>query len=169
MLLRAFAALRRTHEAAHLTIAGEGERLAALRALAAELRVTDRVSFLGAVRHDELTDLYRQADAFVLSSRFESQSMATLEAAACGRAIVGTAVGVLPDLGDAARTVPPGDAHALARVLASVLEDDAVRERMGQAALRVARERYSVESAVSRFRAVYDEVVKVSRAVQAAS
>lgn len=158
MLLRAFAALSPRAPEAHLSIAGDGPLRGTLQSLASELGVAARVSFLGAVCHDALPDLYRQADAFVLSSRFESEAMVVLEAAASGCPIVATRVGVVPELREGARTVAPGDDQGLATALAEVLADEPTRRGMGAAALRIARERFGLEPAVARFRSLYDEL-----------
>jgi glycosyltransferase involved in cell wall biosynthesis len=157
-LLRAFALLVRRMPSAHLSIAGDGPLRDRLSAQALELGIAERVSFLGAVPHDELPDLYRQADVFVLSSRFESQGMAVLEAAASGCPTVGTAVGVVPELEGGARVVAPANAEALAAALVEVLGDEETRRRMGGAALRIAREKFSLETTVAGFRALYDEL-----------
>src|SRR5690606_17827872 len=99
-------------------IAGEGPRLAALRAQAAALGLAERVSFLGAVDHGALPQFYAPASLFVQTSRHEAQGMALLEAAACGVPAVGTPVGVLPELGLAA-----ADEASLAASLLSLLDD----------------------------------------------
>jgi glycosyltransferase involved in cell wall biosynthesis len=159
-LLRAFALLGPRIEAkgAHLSIAGDGPLRDRLGAQAAALGISESVSFLGAVSHDALPDLYRQADVLVLSSRFESQGMVVLEAAASGCPTVGTAVGVVPELEDGARAVAPAEPEALARALGETLGNEEARRRMGSAALRVAREKFSLETAVAGFRALYDEL-----------
>ena len=159
-LLRAFALLLRRVPAAHLSIAGDGPLRGELQSLAAELGIAERVLFLGALPHEELPGLYRQADVFALSSRFESQAMVVLEAAASGCPTVGTAVGMVPELREGARSVPPADPEALASALADVLGDEEERRRMGAAALSIARERFSLEVTVAAFRALYDEVIR---------
>lgn len=121
MLLAAFARLVPTLPRARLHVVGDGPLRAELGARARGLGIGDRVRWHGAVPHHELPALYRAADLHLVSSRFESQGMAALEAAACGTATVGTAVGILPELGDAARTAPVGDAAALAAAVAAAL------------------------------------------------
>jgi len=81
-MLRAFALLARAYPGARLEIAGDGPRRASLASLAGELGVASRVRFLGAVPHHELPAVYARAELCVLSSRFESQGMVVLEAAA---------------------------------------------------------------------------------------
>lgn len=157
-LLSSFALVAARLPEARLSIAGEGPLRAGLEARAAALRITDRVSFLGAVPHGDLPELYRRADLFVLSSRFESQGMAVLEAAACGCPVVGTAVGILPQLQAQPRAVAPGDPAGLAAEILRLLEDDAERRRGAAAALRTVRGELDVEVTVARLRALYDEV-----------
>jgi rhamnosyl/mannosyltransferase len=84
--------------------------------------------------------------------------MVVLEAAASGCPIVGTRVGVVSELGEGARAVPPGDPQALAAALLGAIGDEEARQRMGGAAMRVARERFSLEACVGGFREVYEEV-----------
>jgi glycosyltransferase involved in cell wall biosynthesis len=98
------------------------------------------VRFRGFVPPEELAPLYRSAHLHVVSSRYESQGVAVLEAAAAGLPTVGTAVGLLPSLAPrAACCVAPGDAPGLARAICALLEDGARREAMGAAAQAFAR------------------------------
>lgn len=71
--------------------------LARLHALAARAGVTGRVRFLGAVPRADVPRLLRSSDALVDVPRWDSSGTAALEAMACGRAVVGTAVGALRD------------------------------------------------------------------------
>ena len=97
--------------------------------LAAQLGVGDRVSFLGQVPRNEMPARYRAARLLLVTSRHEGQSMVAVEAAASGIPVVGTRVGVLPDLGSGALTVPLGDEAALVTAAAMVLDDPARRPR----------------------------------------
>jgi mannosylfructose-phosphate synthase len=103
LLIRAFQeVLSREPEARlYLAIGGEkldereAELLREYRALAEELRVAQRVTFAGFVPDAELADLYRAADAFVLSSRYEPFGMTAIEAMACGTPTIVTTHGGL--------------------------------------------------------------------------
>jgi glycosyltransferase involved in cell wall biosynthesis len=99
-----------------------------------------RVRFHGPLPPDELVQFYRSSHLHVLSSRYESQGVVVLEAAAAGLPTVGTAVGLLPTLSpDAASCVPTGDPSALARSICALLTDETRRQAMGVAAQNFAR------------------------------
>ncbi len=124
---------------ARLTLVGEGNLEASLKRRVSELGMDGRVRFLGYVPHEELPSIYRSARLFVLPSFYEGMSNTVLEAMACGLPIVATAEGGKEELFDGnARTVPYGDPHALARVLAGLLRDDTTRQEMGQRSREIA-------------------------------
>lgn len=155
-LLRAVAWLKRRGLEATLDVAGTGPLEPDLRALSQDLGIAQSVRFRGEIRHDLLPCFYQRGDVFALSSRHEAQCVAALEAAACGLPIVGTAVGVVPELApDAALGVPVGDSVALADAIAEVMTDPARRRRMAEAARARAESAFSLERGVNRFRSIY--------------
>ena len=81
-----------------LIIAGEGPERSALERLAAELKVSDRVHFLGNVPHAELHRVYSAADALVLASSREGWPNVLLEAMACGTPVVATNIWGNPEV-----------------------------------------------------------------------
>jgi len=99
-----------------LDIVGDGPLRPDLERLASTLGLNERVRFHGDVDHARLAPVYQAASALVVSSRHEAQCMVALEAAACGVPVLGTRVGVLPELSPNA-TVAVGDAAALAQML----------------------------------------------------
>lgn len=76
------------HDIAYV-VAGQGDDLQRLEALAAELKIADRVRFLGALSRAELADVYRAADLFVMPSTGEGFGIAFLEAMASGTPALG--------------------------------------------------------------------------------
>ena len=88
-----------------------------LEASIAGTALAGRVRFAGQLPRDEMPARYRSATLLAVTSRHEGQSMVAVEAAASGLPVVGTRVGVLPDLGDGATTVPVGDEAGLADAL----------------------------------------------------
>jgi glycosyltransferase involved in cell wall biosynthesis len=99
-ILRAIARLRNNAPGAEfrLQIVGQGPLLPQLQELVACYELKGYVDFLGEVPHEELPQLYRNADCFVLGSWHEAQCMAALEAMACGLPWIGPSVGALVDV-----------------------------------------------------------------------
>lgn len=155
-LLRAFARVADAVPAAHLHIVGDGPLRDELEALSVALGVAGRTTFHGAVPHDRMPAYYRAADLCLLTSLHEAQGMVTLEAAACGRATLGTAVGLLPELAPWARSVPVGDAAALTSELIAVLRQPGATAALGEQALCDVRSRFTVEHAVATVMDLYD-------------
>jgi len=81
-----------------LLIAGEGPERARLERLAGEVNVSARVRFLGAVRHDELHEIYGAADALVLASSREGWPNVLLESMACGTPVVASDIWGNPEV-----------------------------------------------------------------------
>jgi glycosyltransferase involved in cell wall biosynthesis len=130
-VIRAFAKLRTP--GATLSIAGDGPESAALEKLAIELGVANRVRFLG--MRDDLEKILPEMDVFVHSSHVEAFGLTIAEAMACGRAVVASRVGGVSELvedGQSGLLIEPGDEVALAAAIDRLLEDDALRRRLGE-------------------------------------
>jgi len=157
-LLQAFRLVRNQVGDARLDIVGDGPLRPGLERLADELGLGDAVQFRGAVDHAALPAIYRTGSGFVLSSRHEAQGMVAIEAAACGIPVVGTRVGVIPELASAADAVAPvGAVEQLAAGLATTLEStDHRRER----ALELARREFGLATCAARFRDLYTHLVE---------
>lgn len=133
-----------------LVIAGgtrgpEPER-ARLQRLAAEAGVADRVQFLPQVPHTTVPALLRSADVVVTTPWYEPFGIVPVEAMACGRPVVGSAVGGLLDTIVPDRTgvlVPPRDPDALAHALRSLLERPEECERLGANGVRRVAQHYT--------------------------
>lgn len=155
MLLRGFSQLADQLPAAHLHLVGEGPLRHELLSLAEAQSASSHVTFHGAVPHHRLPDYYCAADLFVSTSRYESQGMVMLEAAASGRPLVGTAVGLLPELAPPAQAVPVGDSTALAEVILSLARDSERRAELGSSARDQVLARYSLARTIDSLMAAY--------------
>ena len=105
-------------------VAGDGDDRARLEARAAELAGGTAVRFLGYVPDEELPDLYRLADLFVMPSAEEGFGIVYLEAAACGLRVIGGAGGGSGDAVPDARVgelVDPADLAGLIEAVARLL------------------------------------------------
>jgi D-inositol-3-phosphate glycosyltransferase len=108
-----------------------------LQRLGADLGIAEHVRFTGQRQPETLRNYYGAGDVVVTTPWYEPFGLTPLEGMACGRPVVGSAVGGIPftvDDGVTGRLVPPRDPHALARCLEDLLLDAPGRERMGAAA-----------------------------------
>lgn len=156
LLLEMFALLRQRCPDLHLVLAGSGPLDGALRAQAARLGVLPWVTFTGFV--EAVHELLPALDLHVLMSRNEGFGIATIEAMACGVAVVATDVpGSADILGNSAAgvLVPADDLPAATEVVAGLLEDAARRAAMGHHGRREAVERYSHAVVGAQIRAFY--------------
>jgi glycosyltransferase involved in cell wall biosynthesis len=164
LLLRSFGRLAATRPELRLMVAGDGRLRPELERQAGLNGLAERVRFLGDVPRPELLDRYRSAAVLVVTSRHEGQSMVAVEAAACGLPIIGTRVGVLPDLGDGARLVPAADSD-LAEAIGDVIDDPVLRTKMSVAGRTVAVERFDLDRTAADLLAVY-EALAGSRSIR---
>jgi glycosyltransferase involved in cell wall biosynthesis len=145
-----------------LILAGDGPHRAALHERANRLGLGGRVQFLGSVPHYEIPHLNAISDAFVVpSTDHETFCIAACEAMGCGRPVIATRVGGLPEVvcdGETGFLVPPGDAAALAERIAMLLGDGGLRQRMGEAA-RVSAEMFTWDRVIERMLASYEQAL----------
>jgi glycosyltransferase involved in cell wall biosynthesis len=133
-----------------------------LREVAAEAGVADRVSFTGAVGRTAVPAWIRSADVVLAVPWYEPFGITPLEAMACGRPVVATAVGGLVDTvadGLTGELVPPRDPDRLGEVLVALLADDERRAAYGSAGVQRARARYRWSRVVADTEAVYRQVL----------
>ena len=144
---------------ARFVIAGEGELRDALERQIKERRLEKHV-FLAGFRPDILS-VHKAFDIFVMSSITEGLGTSLLDAMACGKPVVATTAGGVPEVvgdGTTGLLVPPRDHDAMAAALVTLLQDDALRRRMGLAGEARVRERFSAERMVRDTSEVYGRV-----------
>jgi glycosyltransferase involved in cell wall biosynthesis len=143
-LLDAIAILEKSAQPFRLVVAGSGPERRSLEERAGRLGISHRVSFCGHVSDEELRELYRASDLFVFPSRREGFGLVLVEAMAAALPIVASTVPPMPEVvGDAGVFFRPDDAEDLARVLNGLLRDPSARSRIGDAAVRRVRERFT--------------------------
>jgi glycosyltransferase involved in cell wall biosynthesis len=141
-----------------IDVLGTGADEAELRALVAELGVADRVRLRGYV--DDPQPHLERWDLFVLPSRYEGAPLALLEALAAGLVLVSTRVaGVAELLPGSQLTVPIDDPSALARALATALDDWPAAVAEAAAFRARAATEYSLETQLERTLTAYRELV----------
>jgi len=125
ILLQALHLLRKRRQDFRCVLLGEGPQRPQLEALVETLGLKDCVELPGFVQHTAIADWMRQADLFVLSSRWENQPVVVLEALMCGLPVVAPRVGGLPEMitPSNGRLFEAGDPAALADSLDQILEN----------------------------------------------
>ena len=112
--------------------------------------------FLGV--RDDVPDLLAAADVFVMPSLSEGMPLALMEAMMARKPIIASEVGGIPEMvlqDECALLAPPGDPMALTAHLRRLLQDPALREKLGNAAGRRAAEVYSREAMTRHYEALY--------------
>jgi glycosyltransferase involved in cell wall biosynthesis len=144
-----------------LLIAGDGPERSRLASLADELGVGSQVRFVGVV--EDMSAFWRRCDIAAVPSHtwVESFSMVTLEAMSCGKAIVASRGGAIPELvldGTTGTLVEPGDVEALADALALYAAHPELRREHGLAARTRAMERFHIEDCARAYIELFDEL-----------
>ena len=158
-LLEALALVVKQRPRVRLLIAGSGPLRDALATQIMQLGLQDHALLLG--EQSEVPALMEAADLVVLPSLREGLSNVVLEAMALGRAVLSTPVGGIPqaiDNGQHGVLVEPTDTDALARALLTLIDDPALRARLGHAAQHKVLEQYSPPAMVSAMLKEYSRV-----------
>jgi glycosyltransferase involved in cell wall biosynthesis len=149
-LVEAFAAVRRSHPDATLTIVGCRPRVR-----------LPNCRVLGRVPLNAMASLYEAASLLCLPSRHEPFGIAFVEAMHHALPLIGTDLGAIPDLispGENGLLVPAADPAALAGALGLLLADPATMQRMGGQSLARARDRYTWDRVGDRLRQAIENV-----------
>ncbi len=129
-----------------------------LRALASQCGIENRVTFTGHRQPEALRDYYVAADVFVSTPWYEPFGITPLEAMACGRPVIGSAVGgiqysVVDEV--TGYLVKPRDPTALAHRLELLHDNPALAQALGRAGARRVRERFTWEQVTASLIQVY--------------
>lgn len=136
-----------------------------LKGLTLQLGLDSMVTFMGAQPQHILPHFYSAAEVCVLPSLYESFGMVALESMACGTPVIASKVGGLNNTikdGETGYLVPEGNAAALAEKIDLFLQNDSLRNRMGQNSVRHAK-KYSWENIAQQLIVLYRRVLSQER------
>jgi glycosyltransferase involved in cell wall biosynthesis len=160
VLLEALNEIRDRHW--HLTCAGsllrDAHTVSAIQHQIERFSLRKRVSLLGDLDRNALERQYARADVFVLPSYLEGYGMALAEAIAFGLPVISTTAGAIPETvpGNASILVAPGDSRALAKALASVIDQPARRAALAANARAARASLPTWATAATKFAAALD-------------
>lgn len=158
-LLEAMAEVRRQQPQAHLVIIGQGDYRDQLERQVGSLGLTGAVEFVAPMSQVALRDYMRRCRLLVLPSLSEGLGRVLIEAMACGRPVIGTRVGGIPDLiqdGVNGYLVPPGEVAPLADRIVYLLAHPDEAAEMGARGRTFVAETFSTEKYVAGYRQVFE-------------
>lgn len=142
-------------------IVGEGPEEQSIRSRIEQLGLSPRIRMLGF--RDDLVNVLRSFDLFAIPSvEGDTIPQVLMQALAVGLPVVSTTVGSIPDVvieGETGYVVPPRDAGALAKQIGKLLDDEALRRRMGLQGRALVERSYSLDRMLDRMEGVYDRLL----------
>lgn len=160
-LMRAFAQVAHERPHALLLLVGAGAGREAAEAQARQLGIDGSVRFLGI--RDDVPDLMRASDAYVMSSAWEGLPIVLLEASASALPIVTTDAGGTPEVvsdGETGRVVPPGRPDLLAAAMCDLMNlPEEERSRMGHRGRHLVEDRYSLDVVTDTWEEIYRDLM----------
>jgi glycosyltransferase involved in cell wall biosynthesis len=162
ILAKAFARVARERSDVALLIVGPDERgyEETVRGLLRRENVSDNVVFTGLLQGDEKFEALAGSDVFVLPSYSEGFSMAILEGMACGLPVLITHQCHFPEVADAGAGYVVGpNAQEVAKALRDLVDDPALRSRMGENGRRLVKEKYTWDRIAAQMIEEYKKVL----------
>lgn len=134
-------AMQFTSPKIHLVIGGKGKDKEKLQNISKELKVTNKISWIAFDSKEEIIKTYQTMDIFVITAPFESQSIVTLEAIACGLPVIAANTNALPELvkdNISGFLIEPYDYKTLAEKANLLASDNSLRKKMGEESRKIA-------------------------------
>ncbi|MEW6216645.1 MAG: glycosyltransferase family 4 protein [Candidatus Bipolaricaulota bacterium] len=162
LAVRTMALLRESVPEAHLCMVGPEKdgSLDQCRRLAAELGVSDAITFSLGIEKDKVPATLQRHDIFINTTTVDNTPVSVIEAMACGLCVVSTNVGGIPFLLEHERDallVPPDDAQAMAAAVLRILNEPGLSERLSRNA-RAKAEGFDWAAVLPRWRRLFQTV-----------
>ena len=165
LLLQAYAVLRQQQQElfarTRLLVVGDGPQAQEYQALCAKFGLNDHVIFTG--NRDDIPELLRQMDIFVLPSLAEGISNTILEAMATGVPVIATDTGGTPELitdGGNGFLVPADSPEIMAARAGELIADSALRQQLGRAGRELVKNKFTWQQTVNNYLALYRELLE---------
>lgn len=132
-----------------------------LKTTASRVNCEKNVEFIGPVPYSQIVELYNSSTIFILTSKDEGQSNVLLEAMACGKPVIATPVGAIPDVindGVNGFIVKENQPETLSKKIINLLEDKALREKIGKVAQKTIEEKYAGDVFSSQLKDVFEKI-----------
>ncbi|MCU0848676.1 MAG: glycosyltransferase family 4 protein [Spirochaetes bacterium] len=160
-------AMTLTKHRVHLTIVdGGAPNRNFMPRIVDKFKLNSQVTFTGKISMDRLIELYSETEIAVSPSLYEGFGFPAAEAMACELPVISSTGGALPEVvGEHLKTgyfVPPRDAEAIARGIDFLIENPAVRTRIGKAGRKRILETFTWSNAARELVEIYEEVINAN-------
>ena len=160
LILRALPDILRVTDV-HLVLAGIGKEKQKLEELTEKLGIQKAVTFTGFVPDEDLPNIYKIADLFVIAGIAELQSIVTMEAMASGLPVVAVNAMALPELvhdGENGYLFSDGDHQMLAEKIIAILSNQSMRMQMSKKSLEIIQD-HDINKIIEKYESIYNEIV----------
>jgi len=160
LILRALPDILRV-TSVHLVLAGIGKEKQKLEELTEKLGIQKAVTFTGFVPDEDLQNIYRIADIFVIAGIAELQSIVTMEAMASGLPVVAVNAMALPELvhdGENGYLFSDGDKQMLAEKIIAILTNQTMRAQMAKKSLEIIKD-HDINKIIEKYESIYNEII----------
>jgi glycosyltransferase involved in cell wall biosynthesis len=123
--------------------------------------ISDDILILDHPSREDIVSAYQASDMVVLPSNYETFSITILEAFACAKPVIATAVGGIPELvqnGETGLLIRPNDAEELSKAMTYLLREEGVGKKFGEAARWLVTHRFSMDTVAQRIEDLYNEL-----------
>lgn len=159
-LIEAFSQVQKKIPGTHLILVGEGPEKLTIEDIIRKLHLQSLVTIIDYLENEELPEMYKNSDIFVLPSLMEGVPRTVLEAMACGIPVVTTNLSHLVGIIDGAGlVVPPKNPALLSNAILTILENESLAEKMGQRGRTKIEQEYSWEDTVKKTFELYESVI----------
>lgn len=144
-------------------ILGAGPQEYALRALAEELKITERAVFCGQISHKDMPRYLKISDVFIRPSLSEGLGNSFLEAMAVGVPVIGTNVGGIPDFltdGETGLFCEVKNPKSIAEKIKFILENETLRKKLVVNAKKMIEEKYNWNLIAEKMQDIFSSIIK---------
>ena len=163
ILIKAMAEVKKEIPDIKLSLTGaENAQTSALKKLTNELGLSDIIQVVGHINHSQIYVFIKEHHFTVMPSRAESFGVASVEASACGRAVIASDVGGVPEVVINTETgilVQPENHMALARAIIELAKNPEKCRQMGRAGYEFVQENYDWGKSLEAMSRLYDRLI----------
>lgn len=165
-LILAFNEVLKSQKDAQLIIVGDGTDRINLENLVFQLGISKNVRFMGTQLGKDLVSFHQIADVFVSASPTETQGIVFLEAAACGKPVVGVDVGAVSEIcqdGINGFLCETDNAQQIAESIVKILSDKELSEKFSKNGLEIIK-KHDLTYTIDKFEQIYQQVISNKKA-----